>query len=129
MKATVFPSGDQTGAVPPSNVMRELAPRRKSMSQISPGEVSFLRTARRCPSGESQGSWFLPGVFTMPLEALLARVREIAWIDARLEEEPRKRLDAAERAQRCVESLRLRRPELPAFRVTAPTGASRPFVH
>jgi two-component system sensor histidine kinase ChvG len=62
------------------------------------------------------------------LEALLARVREIAWIDARLEEEPRNRLDAAELAQRCVESLRLRRPELPAFRVAAPTGASRPFV-
>ncbi|OHD75008.1 MAG: hypothetical protein A2V99_06330, partial [Spirochaetes bacterium RBG_16_67_19] len=63
------------------------------------------------------------------LEALLARVREIAWIDARLEEEPRKRLDAIEMTQRCVESLRLRRPELPAFRVTAPTGASHPFVH
>jgi two-component system sensor histidine kinase ChvG len=60
------------------------------------------------------------------LEGLLARVRDIAWIDARLEEEPRERLDAAELARRCVESLSLRRPELPAFRVTAPTD--RPFV-
>jgi two-component system sensor histidine kinase ChvG len=64
------------------------------------------------------------------LEALLARVREIAWIDARLEEEPRKSLDAAEMAQRCVESLRLRRPERSAFRVTAPADpVSRPFVN
>ena len=63
------------------------------------------------------------------LEALLARVREIAWIDARLEEEPRNRLDAAEMAQRCVESLRLRRPELPAFRLPAAAdAASHPFV-
>ncbi len=63
------------------------------------------------------------------LEALLARVREIAWIDARLEEEPRKRLDAAEMAQRCMESLRLRRPELPAFRLQASADpASHPFV-
>jgi signal transduction histidine kinase len=61
-------------------------------------------------------------------EALLARVREIAWIDARLEEEPRERLDLSEMAARCVESLRLRRPELPCFRVTAPTGASHPLV-
>jgi two-component system sensor histidine kinase ChvG len=60
------------------------------------------------------------------LEALLARVRDIAWIDARLEEEPRERLDAAELAERCVESLRLRRPNLPFFRVKAP--ADRPLV-
>jgi two-component system sensor histidine kinase ChvG len=61
------------------------------------------------------------------LEALLARVREIAWIDARLEEEPRESLDAAEVAQLCVESLRLRRPDLPAFQVRA--ADDRPFVH
>jgi two-component system sensor histidine kinase ChvG len=69
------------------------------------------------------------------LEALLARVRDIAWIDARLEEEPRERLDAAELAERCVESLRLRRPDLPAFRVLVSADAAsdqstsaRPFV-
>ncbi len=61
------------------------------------------------------------------LEALLARVRDIAWIDARLEEEPLERVDATELAQRCVESLRLRRPEPPTCRVLAP--ADRPFVH
>jgi two-component system sensor histidine kinase ChvG len=55
------------------------------------------------------------------LEALLGRLREIAWIDARLEEEPRERLDLAEMAARCVESLRLRRPALPGFRVLATT--------
>ncbi len=61
------------------------------------------------------------------LEALLARMRDIAWIDARLEEEPRERVNMAELAQRCVESLRLRRPELPAFRVGAATDC--PFVN
>jgi two-component system sensor histidine kinase ChvG len=63
------------------------------------------------------------------LEALLARVREIAWIDARLQEEPRERLDLSEMAGRCVESLRLRGLGRPGFRLQAPTGASRPFVH
>ena len=66
------------------------------------------------------------------LEGLLARVREIAWIDARLEEEQRERLDVAELAARCVESLRLRQPTLPAFRLAVPgcgaSPAARPTV-
>jgi two-component system sensor histidine kinase ChvG len=53
------------------------------------------------------------------LEALLVRVRDIAWIDARLEEEPREKLDLAEMAQRCVESLRLRQADLPDFQLSA----------
>jgi len=60
------------------------------------------------------------------LEGLLARVREIAWIDARLEEEQRERLDVAELAARCVESLRLRQPALPAFRLTVPGSGASP---
>jgi two-component system sensor histidine kinase ChvG len=62
------------------------------------------------------------------LEALLGRVREIAWIDARLEEEPKERMDPAEMAERCVESLRLRRPALPAFRVAAPASPAQPVA-
>jgi len=58
------------------------------------------------------------------LEGLLVRVREIAWIDARLEEEERERLDVAEKAAGCVKSLR--QLALPAFRLTVPGSGASP---
>ena len=61
--------------------------------------------------GAAQGARFVEVIQreVARLEGLLVRVREIAWIDARLEEEERERLDVAEKAAGCVESRRSRR--------------------
>jgi signal transduction histidine kinase len=76
--------------------------------------------------GAAQGARFVEVIQreVARLEGLLVRVREIAWIDARLEEEERERLDVAEKAAGCVESLR--QLALPAFRLTVPGSGASP---
>jgi two-component system sensor histidine kinase ChvG len=56
------------------------------------------------------------------LESLLARVREIAWLDARLDEEEAEEVDLRELVEHVVESLRLRTPGGPAIRITPATS-------
>jgi two-component system sensor histidine kinase ChvG len=60
-------------------------------------------------------------------EDLLARVREIAWIDARLEEEESEEVDVLELAGEIAESFKLRWPDRAAIRVCgAPEGPAGP---
>jgi two-component system sensor histidine kinase ChvG len=60
-------------------------------------------------------------------EDLLARVREIAWIDARLEEEESEEVDVLQLAGEIAESFKLRRPDRAAIRVCrAAEGSASP---